>query len=188
MRRDSSGSLVVALMCVAMLSGQTGTASDEALKREVEAVFSDVEGVPEPGYAVGVVRGGELWYGSGFGASNLDYGLPITTRSVFNVASLSKQFTAACLAILVLRGQVDLDDSVREYLPEMPARLGAVRIAHLVYMTSGLPEYYNLRVPAGGTGTWTASPSTTRSRPCSPRADRSSPPARAGRTATRTTS
>jgi CubicO group peptidase (beta-lactamase class C family) len=150
MRRDSAGGrLSLALLAIALVSSRASGASDEAVKRKIDAVFSDVQGVGEPGYAVGVVRGGDLWYGRGFGAANLDYRLPITTRSVFNLASLSKQFTATSLAILVRRGQVGLDDHVRKYLPEMPARFEAVRIAHLVYMTSGLPEYHGLARPGG---------------------------------------
>jgi CubicO group peptidase (beta-lactamase class C family) len=119
------------------------------LRRRIDAVFADADGLDRPGYALGIVRGGALWYGRGYGASNLDYALPITTRSVFNVASLSKQFTAAALAILIRRGQVRLEDEVRMHLREFPARFGAVRLEHLVYMTSGIPEYYLLERPGG---------------------------------------
>jgi CubicO group peptidase (beta-lactamase class C family) len=104
-----------------------------------------------PGYAVGIIRGDRLVYARGFGSADLDYQVPITSRTTFNVASLSKQFTAACIAILVRRGQVSLDDEVRRYITGFPAYPQPVRIKHLIYMTSGLPEYYEQPRPGGRT-------------------------------------
>ena len=98
-----------------------------------------------PGYAVGLVQHGRLIYARGFGRANLDYDLPITASSVFNVASLAKQFTAAAIAILIRRGKLSLEDEVRRHLPDFPRYPGPIRIKHLVYMTSGLPEYHVLR-------------------------------------------
>jgi CubicO group peptidase (beta-lactamase class C family) len=90
-------------------------------------------------------------YARGFGAANLDHAVPITPSSVFNVASLSKQFTAAAVGLLIVRGELTLEDEVRRHLPEFPNHPGPVRIKHLVYMTSGLPEYYTLPRPGGRT-------------------------------------
>jgi CubicO group peptidase (beta-lactamase class C family) len=125
---------------------------DEDTGRAVDAVFADFRGVKTPGYAVGIIRNGRLVYAPGFGAANLDYAIPITPRSVFNVASLSKQFTAAAVALLVLDGKVSLADPLAKHIPETPARFRDVRLEHLVYMTSGLPEYY--RQPRPGGRTW----------------------------------
>ena len=122
---------------------------DSARLARVDRIFAPYAGTDRPGYAVGIVRRGRLVYARGFGSADLDHAIPITPASVFNVASLSKQFTAACIAILVRRGQLRLEDEVRRYIPELPARFGAVRIEHLVYMTSGLPEYYTLPGPGG---------------------------------------
>lgn len=102
-----------------------------------------------PGYAVGIVHRGELVYFRGYGSADLDHGIPITAATAFNVASLSKQFTAASVGILVRRGLVSLEDEVRRHLPDFPAYREQVRIKHLVYMTSGLPEYYTLPRPGG---------------------------------------
>ena len=141
--------LCLGLLGPDLLTAQTPPPPDARLMRAIASVFADVEGTNEPGYAVGVIRRGVLWYGRGFGAANLDYELPIMTNSVFNVASLSKQFTAACIGILIRRGQIRLEDEVKAHLPAFPARFGAVRVEHLVYMTSGLPEYHRLPRPDG---------------------------------------
>jgi CubicO group peptidase (beta-lactamase class C family) len=141
--------LGIGLCCPAAITAQALPPPDGELRRRVDAVFADADDLDRPGYALGIVRGGALWYGRGYGASNLDHALPVTTGSVFNVASLSKQFTAAALAILIRRGQVRLEDEVRMHVKEFPVRFGAVRLEHLVYMTSGIPEYYRLQRPGG---------------------------------------
>jgi CubicO group peptidase (beta-lactamase class C family) len=140
--------VVAVVSCTPPPSARVET-RQESMIREIDAVYADVDGLDRPGYAVGVVRDGSLWYAKGFGAANLDYRTPIMPTSVFNVASLSKQFTGASLAILIRRGRVSLTDEVRKHLPEFPDRFGPVRLEHLVYMTSGLSEYYGLPRPGG---------------------------------------
>jgi CubicO group peptidase (beta-lactamase class C family) len=131
------------------LTGCVAAQTDASLRAEIDRTFADVADESSPGYAVGVTRGGAVWYAAGFGIANLDHVIPISPSSVFNVASLSKQFTAAALGLLVLRGEIRLEDEVRLHNPEFPERFGSVRVEHLVYMTSGLPEYYTLE-RAGG--------------------------------------
>lgn len=122
--------------------------SDDLAGR-IDAVFAEFDRPDVPGYVVGVIQDQQLVYARGFGAANLDYDIPIRPHSVFNVASLSKQFTAAALALLIQDGRVSLDDPVRVHLEEFPERFGAVQVKHLVYMTSGLPEYYRQERPGG---------------------------------------
>ena len=95
-----------------------------------------------PGYAVGIFQHGRVLFRHGYGLANLDYNLPNTPATVFNIASLSKQFTAACIALLVQRGSLSLDDEVRRYVPAVGKYPERLLVKHLVYMTSGLPEYH----------------------------------------------
>ena len=122
---------------------------DSARLARVGALFASYDRADSPGYAVGIVQRGELRFARGFGSANLERSTPISPGSVFNVASLSKQFTGAAIGILILRGQVSLEDEVRRHIAEFPAYPGPVRVKHLVYMTSGLPEYYTLPRPGG---------------------------------------
>ena len=126
--------------------------------QKVARIFEAFAGVDSPGYAVGVIRNGKLVFARGFGAANLDYRTPITKRTVFNVASLSKQFTAACVAILIRRGQLSLEDELTRFFPETSKYGTPIRVKHLVYMTSGLKEYY--RLPRPGGRTWDRDPFT----------------------------
>lgn len=122
---------------------------DEQAATAIDALFEDYDRDDGPGFAIGVIQAGELVYARGFGVANLDYSIPITSESVFNLASLSKQFTAACIALLVQQGKVSLDADVKTYIAEFPDYPGPVKVKHLVYMTSGLNEYYQLERPGG---------------------------------------
>ena len=95
-----------------------------------------------PGYVVGVIKDSEFLIKKGYGSANLEHRIPITPTSTFNVASLSKQFTAACIALLILDEKLTLEDKVRDLLPNFPPYTPDIKVKHLIYMTSGLPEYY----------------------------------------------
>lgn len=120
----------------------------EESKIEISRHFSKFEG-RQPGYAVGIVEDGNLAFARGFGSASLEHDIPIGPATAFNIASLSKQFTAAALGVLILREQVSLDAPVSQYLEEWPAPFQSVQVQHLVYMTSGLPEYYRLERSGG---------------------------------------
>src|SRR5215213_6332676 len=86
--------------------------SVEVDARRIDAIFASYDHDGSPGYAVGVVKNGTLVYARGFGRADLDYNMPITTRTSFHLASLSKQFTAAAVALLILDGKLSLDTPV----------------------------------------------------------------------------
>jgi CubicO group peptidase (beta-lactamase class C family) len=94
-----------------------------------------------PGYAVGIIKGGEFVFAKGYGLANLDDDIPITRETSVHLASLSKQFTAAAVALLILDHKIALSDPVAKYVPEVSKYGNGLHIEHLVYMTSGLHEY-----------------------------------------------
>jgi CubicO group peptidase (beta-lactamase class C family) len=114
----------------------------------VDAVFSDV-GPSAPGYAVGIIKDGRLVVAKGYGLANLEDHVPITADTVFHLASLSKQFTASAVALLILDHKIALGDRVSQYIPETAKYGPSLRIEHLVYMTSGLHEYTDVPRPGG---------------------------------------
>src|SRR3970282_888500 len=88
-----------------------------ALDSRVDAVFQEYDRPDSPGCAVGVFRDGAVAYSRGFGAANLEHGVPITPDTVFYVGSVSKQFTATSVALAAREGKLSLDDPVRKFLP-----------------------------------------------------------------------
>ena len=102
-------------------------------------------GMPgSPGIAVGVFRDGQPLVLRGYGLANLEYPAPITTTTIFNTGSVSKQFTAFCIALLAREGKLKLDDDIRTYLPWMPRYPRPITIANLLHHTSGLRDYIAL--------------------------------------------
>ena len=87
----------------------------------IDALFSVWNAPDRPGCAVGVVERGELAFARGYGMANLEHGVPITPSSVFDIGSVSKQFTAASIALLVIDGKLSLDDDIHRFIPELPA-------------------------------------------------------------------
>ena len=96
-----------------------------------------------PGCAVGVVKKGKLVYERYFGQANLRYQVPIDKKTVFNLGSITKHFTAALALQLEAKGQLSLSDSLKEYYPQGPSWFGDVKLHHLINHQSGLPDYLN---------------------------------------------
>src|SRR3954465_5893974 len=84
----------------------------------IDAVFSRFTS-STPGCALNVLRNGASIYAKGYGVASLELGVPISPRTVFDIGSSSKQFTAASVVLLALDGKLSLDDDVRKYVPEL---------------------------------------------------------------------
>ena len=125
-----------------MTTNDQGKLSDAASReRQVDALFSQWDKAGSPGFAIGIIRNGKMVYGRGYGMATLDYDIPLTTQSMFNIGSEAKQFTAMCIVILSRRGLLSLDDPIQKYLPETMEYEDAITIRHLIHHTSGLREY-----------------------------------------------
>ena len=107
---------------------------------DIDAIFADLEG-DRPGAAVGVVWNGEVVHRAGYGVAHLDHAVPITPGTVFDIASISKQFGAMAALLLESEGDLDLDADVRGYLPELPDFGGVITARHLIHHTSGIRDW-----------------------------------------------
>ena len=119
-------------------------AAQAAHNAAIDRVFAQWDRSDSPGCALGVIRDGRMVYERGYGMANLDYDIPNGPRMVYYIGSDSKQFTAAAVGLLALRGQLSLDDDVRKHFPELPDYGTPVRIRHLIHHTSGLRDIYTL--------------------------------------------
>lgn len=123
-------------------------AADETTDR-VDKVFAAWDTTTTPGAALAVIKDGQIIYERGYGMAKIEDGIVMTPQKIFDIGSTSKQFTAACLAILIRQGKVGLDDDVRKYFPEMRPYGKPVFVRNLVYHTSGLRDYNGLLGLAG---------------------------------------
>jgi len=92
-----------------------------------------------------VARSGKVLYQKSFGYSNFDTQTPLDENSLFELASVSKQFTAVGILLLKDEGKLFLSDTLRKFFPELP--YSNITIRHLLTHTSGLPDYMNAMSP-----------------------------------------
>ncbi len=97
-----------------------------------------------PGWSAAVVKDGKIIYEGNFGYADLDWKQEIDRETIFGLGSISKQFTAICIAILIERGQLNLHDDIKQYFPEFSNHAPPISIASLIYHTSGLKDYLSL--------------------------------------------
>ncbi|MBV9272185.1 MAG: beta-lactamase family protein [Candidatus Eremiobacteraeota bacterium] len=121
---------------------------DASERTRVDALFND-DNSHTPGCALGVFRDGTIAYARGYGMADLEHGVPITPASVFDVGSISKQFAAAAITLLVEQHKLSFTDDVRKYIPELPDYGAPITINELTWHTSGLRDYTSLLDLAG---------------------------------------
>lgn len=121
----------------------------ETLEAKVNELFAEWNRLDSPGAALVITKDGEVLYKQGYGMANLEYDIPITTTTTFELASVSKQFTAFAIALLVHEGKLSLDEDIQTYLPDVPDFGSTITIRHLLHHTSGIRDYIQLFVLAG---------------------------------------
>jgi len=122
---------------------------DSAVIRRLDDVFADVAKPDIPGCALAETRAGAIAYAKGYGMAALEQRVPITPQTVFDLGSVSKQFTAASVLLLQLDGKLSLDDDVRRYLPQLPSLGATVTLRQLLTHTSGWRDYADLLLMDG---------------------------------------
>ncbi|BAZ22095.1 beta-lactamase [Kalymmatonema gypsitolerans NIES-4073] len=120
-----------------------------SLITKVDELFIQWDKPDSPGCAIAVIQNGEIIYQRGYGMANLEYNIPISLNSVFDIASNSKQFTAMCIVLLATQNFLNLDDELQKYIPEIPQYTHSITIRHLLEHTSGLRDYLILMFFAG---------------------------------------
>jgi CubicO group peptidase (beta-lactamase class C family) len=154
--------LLIAVLAIVALLGRPGCIAQEVVtapsqikelsldpsqQAEIDRLFARPPN--SPGYAVALIKDGRFALAKGYGLANLDDGIPITPETSFHLASVSKQFTAAAVALLILDHKIALTDPVAKYIPETAKYGDTLRIEHLLYMTSGLHEYTDVPRKSG---------------------------------------
>ena len=168
MRASRSVQFVAACVLASALGmtiERTGGAA-AALEPQVDRIFSKWTS-STPGCAVGVAVDGKPALAKAYGMADLEHDVKNTADTIFEAGSVSKQFTAAAVLLLVREGKLSLDDPVRKYIPELPSfpapegilagsagsgsanRAVPLTIRHLLHHTSGLRDWGNIAGIAG---------------------------------------
>ena len=111
-------------------------------------VTAEMDRARIPGMAVAVVRDSRVLLARGYGLANVEHGVPVTRRTVFQSGSMGKQFVATAVLLLAEDGRLSLDDPLTRFFPTAPASWKGITVRHLLTHTSGMQDYpddYDLR-------------------------------------------
>lgn len=137
--------LFTAIVCLLFYTKSLAQPSEYRHKTTLDTlVFSKNYRPEDPGFSVIVIEKGRIVYERQTGMANLKKGLPITSATMFNIGSVTKQFTAACIFLLEERGQLRRSDPVQKHLPELPDFAKNITLDHLISHTSGIPDHLEI--------------------------------------------
>ncbi len=142
----------LATLCAAgaaSLGAQAAHPLPDSVASAIDKLYAPMAKPGLPGCSTGVYQNGEVVFARGYGYADLINDVPITPATRFTVGSVSKQFTAASVALLVQAGRISLSDDVRKYIPELQSYPTPVTIANLVHHTSGVRDFWELVDLAG---------------------------------------
>ncbi|WP_025741413.1 serine hydrolase domain-containing protein [Aquimarina pacifica] len=118
-------------------------------EKEIYSIFSILDSVHKPGAAVAIISKGELVYKKGFGMANLEYQIPITPQTKFQIAAMSRHFTAFAILMLEEEGVINLTDDIKKFIPELIEYDKKITIEHLLSQSDGLCGYIPLKELGG---------------------------------------
>jgi CubicO group peptidase (beta-lactamase class C family) len=127
--------MVISVVCAAQGSEMT---------RRMDSLFKSRFPPDEPGCVVLISKHGKPVYRNAFGKADLELNVPMTTDMVFNLASITKQFTAVAILQLVESGKIRLQDSLQQYVPDYPSHGRTITIENLLTHTSGIKDYLQI--------------------------------------------
>jgi len=111
----------------------------------IDSIFSELNKPNVPGCALGIIKDGNLIYTKGYGMADLEHQIPNSINTLFDIGSNAKQFTAACIVLLVQKGKLNLDNKLSDFFPEFPSYANKITIRHLLNHTSGIRDYLTLQ-------------------------------------------
>ena len=143
----------IAIGALALAAGFAQEPAEKAqaspYEEKLNRIFQEWERPDRPGGVVAVVEKGEVVYKRCFGQASVEYALPNSGRTVFDVGQLAEVFTGMAIAMLEDEGRLSAADHVKKHLPELPPWGDSVTLGQLLYHTSGLPDVFDLLPLAG---------------------------------------
>lgn len=97
-----------------------------------------------PGVSVAIIQDSKVTFIQSLGMANIETNTSVTNESVFQLASLTKPFTALCIMKLVEQGKVDLQSSITKYIDSLPEEYKLITVHNLLTHTAGFPDQVNL--------------------------------------------
>src|SRR5215216_3458781 len=118
--------------------------TDNDVISEIDALLQAAYQPNEPGAAVIALKDQQPVFRKGYGLANLELHVPITPDTVFRLASVTKQFTAVAILMLMEQGKLALQDPITRFLPDYPTHDHTITVEHLLTHTSGIRSYTDM--------------------------------------------
>ena len=127
------------LLCMGLLLSVSSVA--QTLEEQLDTYINAQYTAETPGLSVLVAKDGKAIYSKGFGMANLENSVPNAPEHVFEIGSITKQFTAVAILMLEEQGKLSVNDEMTKYIPEYPTQGKTITIHHLLNHTSGIQSY-----------------------------------------------
>jgi len=112
---------------------------------KIDSLLQDKYQPNAPGATFLISKNGHIVYKKAFGLSNLELNVPMQTENVFEIASMTKQFTAISILMLVEKGKLNLDDEITKFIPDYPTNGHKITVHHLLTHTSGIKDFTKVK-------------------------------------------
>lgn len=148
MKKKQIGTLVLALIVITSLI-QCKSTQEKELKPQLDSYFEQqvynqsgaLDEDNKPGLSVIITNKDSILYIGNFGSADLDKTSPITENTIFDIASVSKQFTGMAIALLEEKGEIDVNDEISKYLSDLPEVMNDITIYQLIHHSSGIRDW-----------------------------------------------
>lgn len=137
--------ITLSVTWAASLMGRSpAPAAQETLASQIDAILSPVYKAGQPGAALLVKKDGSILVRKGYGLADLELGVAIEPDMIFRIGSMTKQFTAVAILMLMEQGKLALNDPLTKFLPDYPTQGRTITVEHLLTHTSGIKSYTGL--------------------------------------------
>tara|TARA_R110000868_G_scaffold14075_17_gene65845 strand:+ start:20670 stop:21743 length:1074 start_codon:yes stop_codon:yes gene_type:complete len=133
--------LVIAIISIHSQSNCYG----QNLESTIDSLLQEKYSENTPGGVFLIAQKENIIYKKAFGLSNLELSIPMQTDNVFEIGSITKQFTAVAILILMEKGKLNLNDEITKFIPDYPTNGYRITIHHLLTHTSGIKDFTKIK-------------------------------------------
>lgn len=131
---------------------------EKQLEKKIDEVLSNTFKANGPGCAVLITRKNTVIYKKAFGNASIELKVAMQPDMVFNLASITKQFTAVAILQLAEQNKLSLQDSIQKFIPDYPFKGSTITIEHLLTHTAGIKDYLQLELNSPNIERWDFTP------------------------------
>ncbi|MEM6360709.1 MAG: serine hydrolase domain-containing protein [Bacteroidota bacterium] len=140
--------ILVSITCFTCNISLAQITLDQRLEDRINSIFDDFESHQKPGGSIGIISDGKVIYEKHFGMQDIRNKIPVSNSTSFNLASISKQFTGMCIALLEEQEKIHLSDNISKYFPQFQFP-DTIKIKNLLDHSSGIRDPEVIAILAG---------------------------------------